>query len=417
MIDAGDRPAGPGFGFPSLNVLAAEEVLCEPACAEIERRSLKRVDRRAFLQFCSSTAALLGLGAAGLSKVVRAVEQAVKQRPSVIWLNFASDSGCTEELLKASYPSAGQLILETISLDYNETIQAAAGDQVEEILQEALHRGDYILIVEGAIPTRHGYGMIARRDMLDIAREFAQAAKVIIAVGSCATWGGVPAGNPNPAGLKGVRDALGVECINLDLCPVNEGIMVATLVDYLLRGKMPELDDFGRPKIFYGQTIHDQCERRAHFEAGRFVEQFGSKEEELGYCLYKVGCKGPMTYANCSKMRYNDRVSWCIGAGAPCIGCAEHHWVDNFADFYERLPGVAVPGLRGIEAAADTIGIVAGAATLGGIAIHAAGTALAGRFRKDQSPIAPAPPAGPSHQASSTPPPERPPGDEQSPSV
>ena len=113
--------------------------------------------------------------------------------------------------------------------------------------------------------------MINRREMIDIAREFSEKAQLIIALGSCATWGGVPAGDPNPSGLKGVRDALGVECINLDLCPVNEGILVATLVDYLLRGTMPELDDFGRPKVFYGQTIHDQCERRAHFEAGRFV--------------------------------------------------------------------------------------------------------------------------------------------------
>jgi len=253
------------------------------------------------------------------------------------------------------------------------------------ILQQALKRGDYILIIEGAIPTKKGYGMIARREMIDIGREFAQKAKAIIAVGSCATWGGVPAGDPNPAGLKGVREALGVQCINLDLCPVNEGILVATIVDFLLTNQVPELDSFGRPKIFYGQTIHDQCERRAHFDAGRFVERFGSKEEELGYCLYKVGCKGPETYANCSKMRYNDRVSWCIGAGAPCIGCAEHGWVDKFAGFYERLPEVKIPGIGGVEAGADKIGIVAGAATAVGIAAHAIGTAARGRFKGEST--------------------------------
>jgi NiFe hydrogenase small subunit HydA len=371
-----------GQRLTALNVVSPEELLCEPACREIEKRSLVNVDRRAFLRLCASTAGLLGLGATGLTQVVKAIEQAVKKRPSVIWLNFASDSGCTEALLKANYPNVGQLILETLSLDFNETIQAAAGTQAEEILEDAKKRGNYILIVEGAIPTKKGFGMINRRDMSDIARDFVKRAKVTIAVGSCATWGGVPSGNPNPAGLQGVRDALGIECINLDLCPVNEGILVATLVDFLLRGKMPELDSFGRPKIFYGQTIHDQCERRAHFEAGRFVEHFGSKEEELGYCLYKVGCKGPETYANCSKMRYNDRVSWCIGAGAPCIGCAEHGWVDSFAGFYERMPGVSIPGLGGVEAGADKIGIVAGIATAIGIAAHAVGTALAGRFKK-----------------------------------
>jgi NiFe hydrogenase small subunit HydA len=318
----------------------------------------------------------------GIPQIAQALEKSVTHRPSVIWLNFASDTGCTEELIKANYPNAAQLILETLSLDYNETVMAAAGTQAEEILGQALKRGDYILIIEGAIPTKKGYGMIARREMLDIGKEFAAKAKAVIAVGSCATWGGVPAGDPNPAGLKGVHDALGVDAINLDLCPVNEGILVATLVDFLLTNKVPERDGYGRPKIFYGQTIHDQCERRAHFEAGRFVERFGGNEEELGYCLYKAGCKGPMTYANCSKMRYNDRVSWCIGAGAPCIGCGEPGWVDKFAGFYERLPGVKIPGIEGVEAGADKVGVVAGAATAVGIIGHAIGTKVSGRFKE-----------------------------------
>ncbi len=345
-----------------------------------ESSIISGLSRRDFLKICGTTAALLGIGQAAVPRIVEALEKAVAKRPSVIWLNFASDTGCTEALIKANYPNVAQLILETLSLDYNETVMAAAGTQAEEILREALKRGDYFLLIEGAIPTKKGYGMIARREMLDIGKEFAAKAKAVIAVGSCATWGGVPAGAPNPAGLKGVREALGVQCINLDLCPVNEGVLVATIVDILLTDRIPALDSVGRPKIFYGQTIHDQCERRAHFEAGRFVERFGSQEEELGYCLYKLGCKGPMAYANCSKFRYNDRVSWCIGAGAPCIGCAEPGWVDKFAGFYERLPGVKIPGIEGVEAGADKIGMVAGAATAVGIIGHAIGTKVSGRF-------------------------------------
>jgi NiFe hydrogenase small subunit HydA len=156
---------------------------------------------------------------------------------------------------------------------------------------------------------------------------------------------------------------------------------------------MPELDDFGRPKVFYGQTIHSRCERRGHFGAGRFVERFGSKEEELGYCLYKVGCKGPATYANCSRMQYNGRVSWCIHAGGPCIGCAEPYWVDRFAGFYERLPDVSIPGMGGLQTGADEIGEIAGIATVAGIAVHAAGTALAGRFQAGRSQVAETAPA------------------------
>ncbi len=348
-----------------------------------EPSAIVSLSRRDFLKICSTTAALLGIGQGAVPRIAEALEKAVAKRPSVVWLNFASDTGCTEALIKASYPNVAQLILETLSLDYNETVMAAAGTQAEEILSQALQRGDYFLIIEGGIPTKKGYGMIARREMLDIGKEFAAKAKAVIAVGSCATWGGVPAGTPNPAGLKGVREALGVQCINLDLCPVNEGILVATIVDILLTDRIPALDNFGRPKIFYGQTIHDQCERRAHFEAGRFVERFGSNEEELGYCLYKVGCKGPMAYANCSKMRYNDRVNWCIGAGAPCIGCAEPGWVDKFAGFYERLPGVKIPGIEGVEAGADKIGMVAGAATAVGIVGHAIGTKVSGRFKEE----------------------------------
>jgi len=353
--------------------------------APAESEFAPSLSRRDFLKICSTTAALLGVGQAAIPRIAEALEKAAAKRPSVIWLNFASDTGCTEALIKASYPNAAQLILETLSLDYNETVMAAAGTQAEEILSAALKRGDYFLIIEGGIPTKKGYGMIARREMLDIGKEFAAKAKAVIAVGSCATWGGVPAGSPNPAGLQGVREALGVQAINLDLCPVNEGILVATIVDILVTGRIPALDSVGRPKIFYGQTIHDQCERRAHFEAGRFVERFGSNEEELGYCLYKMGCKGPMAYANCSKFRYNDRVSWCIGAGAPCIGCAEPGWVDKFAGFYERLPGVKIPGIDGVEAGADKVGMVAGAATAVGIVGHAIGTKLSGRFKGEPS--------------------------------
>lgn len=148
------------------------------------------------------------------------------------------------------------------------------------------------------------------------------------------------------------------------------------------------LDDHGRPKIFYSKTIPEHCERRGQFAAGRFVEHFGSKEEELGYCLYKVGCKGPATFANCPRMRYNDRVSWCIHSGGPCIGCAEPYWVDRFAGFFDRLPNVAIPGMGGVQAGADRIGEIAGIATVAGIAVPAAGTALAGRSKADHSPAA-----------------------------
>jgi NiFe hydrogenase small subunit HydA len=332
------------------------------------------IKRRDFLRFCGVTAGLLGLSEAYIPKIAHAIEKGTK-RPPVVWLNFASDTGCTESLIKATYPNAADLVLDILSVDYNETIMAAAGQQVEEILQKSLKDGNYILVIEGGIPTKHGYGMIAGKDMMDITKEFAPKAIAILAVGSCATHGGVPAANPNPSAIKGVSAVLGDaykgKIVNLDLCPVNVEVLVAVIVNYLLFKKLPELDVYGRPKTFYGQLIHDNCERRAHFDAGRFVERFGTEEEALGYCLYKMGCKGPMTYAPCPKILYNDRISWCIKAGAPCIGCGEQGWTDKFAGFYERLPDVSIPGFKGVEFTADKIGLAAGVATAVGIAAHA----------------------------------------------
>src|SRR5208337_235639 len=251
----------------------------------IDAVEFRGVNRRDFLKYCGATAALLGLSELYAPKIAAAIEEASK-RPPVVWINFASDSGCTEALIKATYPNAADLVLDVLSLDYNETIQAAAGKQAEEILDTSKKEGGYILVIEGGIPTKKGHGMIGGKEMLDIFKEFAPPAVAILAVGSCATFGGIPAAAPNPSQIIGVSQALtklGINkpLVNLDLCPVNVEFLTAVIVNYLLLGKLPELDSFGRPKMFYGQPIHDNCERRAHFDAGRYVEKFGSKEEAL----------------------------------------------------------------------------------------------------------------------------------------
>ncbi len=348
----------------------------------LEFRGIKRRD---FLKYCGTTAVLLGLSESFAPKIAAAIEKATKRQP-VVWLNFASDSGCTEAFIKATYPSPSQVILDILSVDYNETIMAAAGKQSEEILAKSRKDGGYILIVEGGIPTKKGHGMIGNKEMLEVFKENAAPAVAVLAIGSCAADGGVPAARPNPSQIIGVTEALkraglNKPLVNLDLCPVNPQYLVGVVVNFLLLGKLPELDKFGRPIMFYGQTIHDNCERRAHFDAGRFVEKFGSQEEALNYCLYKMGCKGPMTYSACPKIQYNDRTSWCIKAGGPCIGCAERGWTDKFAGFYERLPGVKIPGLGGVEAGADTLGTIAAVATAAGIAVHAVSTAASGRTK------------------------------------
>ena len=354
----------------------------------LEALEFRGVKRRDFLKFCGATAALLGLSELYAPKIAAALEKASKRTP-VIWLNFASDSGCTEASIKATYPSPAEVILDILSVNYNETIMAAAGKQAEEILAKNAKEGGYILIVEGGIPTKKGHGTIGNKEMLDVFKEMAGPSLAVLAIGSCATYGGVPAAKPNPSQIIGTEEALkrvGISkpLVNMDLCPVNPQYLVGVVVNYLLLGKLPDLDSQGRPKMFYGQTIHDNCERRAHFDAGRFVEKFGSQEEALGYCLYKMGCKGPMTYSACPKVQYNNRTSWCIKAGGPCIGCAEREWTDKFAGFYEPLPGVKIPGLGGVEAGADKLGAIAAAATAVGIAVHAVATGASGRTKEKE---------------------------------
>jgi hydrogenase small subunit len=250
-------------------------------------------------------------------------------RPSVIWLHFQECTGCTESLLRTSHPDVAELILDLISLDYHETLFAAAGHQAEAALHSAMkqHAGKYVCIIEGAIPTKDNgiYCKIGGKTAMDLAREVAEQAGAIIAIGSCASWGGVPSADPNPTGATGAPMILkGKTVVTIPGCPANPYNLLGTVLQFVALGKLPELDDKGRPKWAYGRTIHEHCPRRAHFDAGRFVQQFGDEGHRLGYCLYKVGCKGPATHANCSTLAFGEVTdAWPIGLGHPCFGCTE----------------------------------------------------------------------------------------------
>lgn len=340
-------------------------------------RRAEGLSRRDFIRMAGATVAMFGIPSALAPKLARAMEKAAAGRPKVVWLHFASDTGCTESFIKTDHPSTAELVLDVLSVDYHESIMAAAGRQADEVLANSVRGKDYICIVEGGIPTVPGHGMIGGREMLDVAKEVCGSARAVVAIGSCAVDGGVPAAAPNPSGIKGVDEALGMKgkVINLPCCPVNPEWLVGTAVYVLTTGKIPDLDGKGRPKMFYGRKIHDNCPRRAHFDAGHFVETFGSKEEALGYCLYKVGCKGPETYSECPKTRWNSKESWCIEIGAPCVGCAESGWTDRFAPFYGKLANVALP--YG-DLTADKIGVGIAVATGAAIAGHAIGKAARG---------------------------------------
>ena len=332
------------------------------------------LNRRGFLKGCTMVAAALGISEAMIPKLLEAATSA--ERPPVIWLHFQECTGCTESLLRASHPDIGRLILEVISLDYHETIMAAAGHQAEKSLRDTLdnYAGKFLCVVEGAIPVKDGgiYCQIAGRTAVDILAEVAPKAAAIIAIGSCSSYGGIQAAAPNPTGAKGVRDLVTTTpVINIPGCPPNPISFLGTVLHYLTFNRLPVTDNLGRPLFAYGRRIHDHCERRAHFDEGRFAEQFGDFGHRNGYCLYKVGCKGPETFANCPSVRFNDVDVWPVSAGHGCVGCTEPDFWDTMTPFYERLPHVKIPG-TGIAGDIDTTGKTILGVAAAAVGIHAA---------------------------------------------
>jgi hydrogenase small subunit len=347
---------------------------------ELRRRG---VSRREFVQFCSMVAAALSLPARAADTIAKALSAA--QKPVLVWLEFQDCAGNTESLLRATRPNVADIVLDVLSIDYHETIMAAAGKQAEELRDKVAKekKGTYLAVVEGSVPTKDGgiYCTIGGRSSLDIAREVCGNAAATIAIGTCAAFGGLPAASPNPTGAISVGDAVpGIKnLINLPACPANVENLTALVVHYLTFKSWPALDRYNRPMFAYGKAIHDACERRAHFDAGQYVEMWGDEGHRTGYCLYKMGCKGPVTYQNCPNVRWNEATNWPIGCGHPCIGCAEADFWDKMTPFYQHLEGT--PGYN-IAARIDTVGVAA--AGLVGAAFAAHGIIAAVKHRGDK---------------------------------
>jgi hydrogenase small subunit len=364
-----------------------------PALGDLDgyHGALGGLNRREFLKFCTGVAATLGL-APGLG--VRIANAATAPtRPPVIWLSAQECTGCTESLLRAYHPTVETLILDMISLDYHEALCAGAGHQAEAFKDKSIkdNWGKFVLVVDGSIPTRDDgiYCMIAGKTILEIVKETAPGAAAIVAMGSCASWGGIPSADPNPTMAKPVHEILpGKTIISIPGCPPSPYNFLSTVLYLLTFGKAPELDDKNRPKFAYGRLIHENCERRAHFDAGRFALEFGDSGHRQGWCLYKLGCKGPETYANCPTIGFNDtgEGSWPVGCGAPCFGCTEQGVgfakpIHALANVLTVSPPTAFPQVsepRGEGASTGAIALTAGVV---GAAVGA-GAVLASRLGK-----------------------------------
>ena len=336
----------------------------------------RSLDRRRFLKICSMAAAAVGLPASAGVKMAEAA--LVGKKPSVVWLSFSECTGCTESLLRTSHPALDELILDLISLDYHEALLVPSGHLAEENLHKTMeeHAGKFILVTEGATPLKDDgiYCKIAGRTAKEILEEAAEKAGAIIAIGSCASWGGIPSADPNPTGAVGTPEVLaGKTVVTIPGCPANPYNFLGTALQFATFGTLPELDELGRPKWAYGRTIHEHCPRRAHFDAGRFVKKYGDDGHRQGWCLYELGCKGPATHANCSTQHFGEVPgAWPIGIGHPCFGCTEqklafrvalHDTVDVERPANpDTYPPIAAPGGKVGAVATGVAGLAVGAA-------------------------------------------------------
>lgn len=335
--------------------------------------SFKGLSRRNFLKYCAFTAAMLGLEQSKVTEIAKVLAAAAK-KPPVIWLEGQDCAGCTISFISSTAPDISEIILDTVSLRYHETVMAGAGNVAEEALQEAVQDGGYVLIVEGSIPTADDkYCMVGGKPFGKTVKETAENAAAIIAVGACATYGGIPAAGPT--GAVGVAEYLGRnDIINIPTCPAHVEHVVGAIVYFLLYGKAPELDGDGRPKMFFNTLIHDNCSRRGHFENSEFLTDWNDPKQK-DWCLYLKGCKGPFTYSDCPIRKWNDGINWCIECGAGCQGCSEPTFYAGMTPLYQKTQEIV-----GVNV--DTIGKALGVATAAGLATHFIGQVATGRLGK-----------------------------------
>ena len=337
--------------------------------AALIRRGLSR---RAFLKFSTALAATLALPATYAPRIALAIETA--PRLPVIWLRGQACGGETAAFLSATKPTAAELVLGLLSIEYHETLMGAAGATATLARTSVSKRypNGYLAVVEGSVPTAEE-GMactIGGRPFRDVVREVSGGALATIALGACAFDGGAAAASHGTTGAVGVGDVIDrARLINLPGCPVNVENLAATIVNYLTFKEFPVTDAQRRPLFAYGGLLHNQCERRGHFEFGEFALAWGDEGAQKGWCLYKLGCKGPETFANCATALYAGGTSWNVKAGHGCIGCTMPRFWDAMGPAYARLPS-PLPFAANITT--DQVGLALVGGVAGVTAVHGA---------------------------------------------
>lgn len=346
---------------------------------------MKKISRREFVQLCAASAAALGLSQVYLPQIAEALEEVTSGKAPVIWLQGGSCTGCSISLLNSAHPSIKEVLVDIISLEYHPNVMAGWGDPAIEHMFKIAEKfkGKFFLAVEGAVPIGADgmYCTVGERNVdgkhvpitfMDLVKDLGSKAAAVLSIGTCAAYGGVAAAAPNPTECVGVQEVVkDTPVVNIPGCPPHPDWIIGTLAHVLLFKEVPDLDKFGRPKVFFGPIVHDNCPRRQYFDNSIFAEEFGQEG-----CLLLLGCKAPFTNSDCSTRQWNNGVNWCIKAGSPCLGCTHPGFPDDSMPFYQQMKNVELPG---ITAKADTIGKVAATATAVGLGAHLAGNIVTGR--------------------------------------
>ncbi len=331
------------------------------------------VSRRALLKYATYLATVMALPPLAARAIAQGLAKA--RRQSVIWLSFQECTGCTESLTRSFNPTLEDLIFDMISLDYHETLQAVSGAAAEAARLAAMreNRGKYVVVVDGSVATKDGgvYSTNAGKTNLEVLKETAEHALAVISVGTCAAFGGLPHAHPNPTGAVPVSQIITDKpVINISGCPPIAEAMAGTIAYLITFGKLPDLDHLSRPKSIFGDSIHDRCYRRPFYDKGMFAKSFDDEGARKGWCLYEVGCKGPVTYNACATLKWNGGVSFPIQSGHGCLGCSEPDFWDN-GGFY-----------RPLSSSTSHPGAVVGGAVVAGIAVGGLGALLARQRRE-----------------------------------
>lgn len=320
------------------------------------------ISRRALLKYAAYLASTMALPPTASRVMAQALASA--RRQSVIWLSFQECTGCTESLTRSFSPTIEDMLFDLISLDYHHTLQAVSGAAAERARLDAMqeNEGKYVVVVDGSVPTKDAgvYSTIAGKTNLDMLKETAEHAFALISVGTCAAFGGIPHAAPNPTGAVPVTDIITDKpIINISGCPPIAEAMAGTIAYLVTFNKLPDLDHLNRPRAFFGDSIHDRCYRRPFYDKGLFAQSFDDEGARKGWCLYKVGCKGPVTYNACATLKWNGGVSFPIQSGHGCLGCSEPNFWDK-GGFYKPLSASTRHDAAVIGGAA-AVGVAAGA--------------------------------------------------------